>query len=52
MKNSELLLFFFIIYDLIITMVFLNVYYDLKDTIDKKDEYIDELFNLANLKRK
>ena len=43
MRNSELLLFFFIIYDVIITYIMLYGYYEIKDIIDSKDKYIQEL---------
>lgn len=53
MRNSELLLFFFIIYDVIITMIMLWGYYELKERIDLKDDYIEKLkFQLANKDKK
>ena len=53
MKNSELLLFFFIIYSIILTMIMLWGYYELKERIDAKDDYIEKLkFQLANLIKK
>ena len=53
MRNSELLLFFFIIYDIIITILMLYGYYELKDIIDSKDDYIEKLkFQLANKEKK
>ena len=53
MRNSDLLLFFFIIYDVIITIILCYVYYEMKEVIDSKDEYIQDLhFQLANKKKK
>lgn len=53
MKNSELLLFFFIIYSNIITIIMLWGYYEFKDRIDNKDDYIEKLlFQLANKGKK
>lgn len=53
MKNSDLLLFFFIIYSFIITFMMCYIYYELKEVIDKKDDYIEKLkFQLANLHKK
>ena len=43
MRNSDLLLFFFIIYNTIITYIMLYGYYEFKDIIDSKDKYIQEL---------
>ena len=53
MRNSELLLFFFIFYDVIVTMVMLFSYYEFKERIEEKDDYIEKLkFQLANLRKK
>ena len=53
MRNSDLLLFFFIIYSNIITILLGYVYYELRIRIENKDKYIDELiFELAKLRRK
>ena len=53
MRNSELMLFFFIIYDIIITMIMLCGYYELKERIDLKDDHIEKLkFQLANKNKK
>ena len=43
MKNSELILFFFIIYDFIITILLVILYIKNKKRINEKDTYIDEL---------
>lgn len=45
MRNSELLLFFFIIYNIVITYLLFYGYYEFKERIDKKDEYIQELIS-------
>jgi uncharacterized ion transporter superfamily protein YfcC len=48
-----MLLFFFIIYDLIITYVLLWGYYEFRERLDKKDDYIEKLhFQLANKNKK
>ena len=53
MKNSDLLLFFFVIYSWIITFMMCYMYCKLKETIDNKDDYIEKLkFQLANLHKK
>ena len=55
MKSSIILmlLFFFIIYDFIITYLLLWTYYEFKERIDKKDDYIEKLhFQLANKSKK
>lgn len=55
MKSSIILmlLFFFIIYDLIVTYLLLWVYYELRERIDIKDDYIEKLhFQLANMRKK
>ena len=53
MKNSELLLFFFIFYSLILTFIMCYVYYELRERIEEKSHYIDELiFELAKLRKK
>ena len=43
MRNSELLLFFFVIYNILITMFGLKIYYDMKEKIVLLKEYIHEL---------
>ena len=45
MRNSDLLLFFFIIYDIIITFVFLWIWNKTKEISNKKDKYIEELIH-------
>ena len=53
MKNSELLLFFFIIYDFIITILLIILYIKNKKRINEKDTYIDELiFELSKRNNK
>lgn len=53
MRNSELLLFFFIIYSMIITFMMCYVYFELRERIEKKDDYIGELkFELEKERRK
>ena len=53
MRNSELLLFFFIIYSQILVFVVLYMYYNFKEVIDSKDDYIEKLkFQLANYIKK
>lgn len=53
MKNSDLLLFFFILYDFIVTGIFLIIYYDMKKKIKENEDYIDELFfELEKARRK
>ena len=52
-SNLILLLFFLIIYNLIITFMFLWNYFDYKKRIDNKDDYIEKLhFQLANKSKK
>lgn len=47
------LLFFFIIYSIIITFLLLWGYYEFKERLDKKDDYIEKLhFQLANKDKK
>lgn len=53
MKNSELLLFFFIIYSIIITLIFIFIMYKMNRVNKELDKYNDELFlEIAKLKRK
>jgi uncharacterized membrane protein len=53
MKNSVLLLFFFILYDIIITVVFVISYYKVKVEYNKLDKYNEELFfEVEKLRRK
>lgn len=52
-SNLILLLFFLIIYNLIITYLLLWGYYEFRERIDKKDDYIEKLhFQLANKDKK
>lgn len=44
MKNSELLLFFFIIYSVIITFVFIAIIYKVIKKYRELDKYNEELF--------
>ena len=47
------LLFFFIIYSQIITFIMVWGYFELRERIDKKDDYIEKLhFQLANRDKK
>lgn len=47
------LLFFFIIYNLIITFLLLWGYFEFRERLDKKDDYIEKLhFQLANKDKK
>lgn len=53
MKNSDILLFFFILYSLIITIIFILKYYKIKEEYDKLDKYNEELFfEVAKLRQK
>lgn len=53
MKNSDLLLFFFIIYNIVITIVFMIKYFKIKEENDKLDKYNEELnYELAKLRQK
>lgn len=53
MKNSDIMLFFFILYDIIITIVFVVNYYKVKVECNKLDKYNEELFfEVAKLRRK
>ena len=53
MKNSDLLLFFLIIYNIIISVTFYIIHYNLKLKNSKLDNYIEELnFELAKERRK
>ncbi len=53
MKNSEIMLFFFIIYNTIITLIFILYYIDSKREYNKLDKYNEELFfEVAKLRRK
>lgn len=53
MKNSDLMLFFFIMYSIIITIVFVHILYKTKKEFNKIDKYNEELnFELAKLRRK
>lgn len=53
MKNSDLMLFFFIIYNIVITIVFIIKYFKIKEENNKLDKYNEELFfEVAKLRRK
>lgn len=53
MKNSDLLLFFFVIYSQIVIFLLFYMYYNFKEVIDSKDDYIEKLqFQLANKNKK
>lgn len=53
MKNSDILLFFFIIYSVIITFVFITIMYKVVKKYRELDKYNEELFfELAKLRRK
>lgn len=53
MKNSDLMLFFFIIYSIVITIIFLIKYFKIKKEYIKLDKYNEELnFELAKERRK
>ena len=53
MKNSELLLFFFIIYSIIITLLYIFSMYKFLKEYSELDKYNEELFlELAKLRRK
>lgn len=53
MKSSDLCLLFFIIYDVIITWLFLYIWLKTRAISIEKSKYIDELlFELAKARRK
>lgn len=53
MKNSDLLLFFLITYNIIVSVTFYIINYNLKLKNSKLNNYIEELnFELANMNRK
>ena len=53
MRSSDFLLLFFIIYDVIITWIFLFIWLETKERSNKKDVYIDELhLELAKAREK
>lgn len=53
MKSSDFLLLFFIIYDVIITLVFFFIWTETRERSNKKDVYIDELhFELEKAREK
>ena len=53
MKNRDVILFFFIIYNIVITIVFMIKYFKIKEENDKLDKYNEELFfELAKERRK
>lgn len=53
MKNSDIMLFFFILYSLIITVIFFIKYDKIKKEYNKLDKYNEELFfEVAKLRRK
>ena len=52
-SNLILLLFFLIIYNLIITFILLWGYFEYKERLNSKDDYIEKLhFQLANKSKK
>ena len=53
MKNSDVLLFFLFIYDIVITIIFSYKYFKMKLEYSKLDKYNEELnFELAKMNRK
>ena len=53
MKNSELMLFFFIIYSIIITFIFIIIIYKTMKKYRELDKYNEELFlEIAKLRQK
>lgn len=53
MKNSDLVLFFLIIYNIIVSVTFYIIYNNLRLKNSKLDNYIEELnFELAKERRK
>ena len=53
MKNSDIVLFFFILYSLIITVIFFIKYDKIKKEYEKLDKYNEELFfEVAKLRQK
>ena len=44
MKSSDIILLFFIIYDIVITIVFTFKYLKFKEEYNKLDKYNEELF--------
>ena len=53
MRSSDFLLLFFIIYDVIITWLFLFIWLETKERSNKKDVYIQELhLELAKAREK
>lgn len=53
MKNSDIMLFFFILYSIIITILFIVLYMKLKKENSKLNEYNEELFfEVAKLRQK
>lgn len=53
MGGKEILLLFFIAYDVIITFLFMGIICDLKDKMEKKEKYLDEiLIELEKARRK
>ena len=53
MENSIFILFFFILYDLIITILFIHIYYKMLEKIKENEKYIEELLlELAKLRKK
>ena len=52
-SNLILLLFFLIIYNLIVTYLLIYGYYEFKERVNSKDDYIEKLhFQLANKRKK
>lgn len=53
MGGKDILLLFFIIYDVIITFLFMGIICDLKDKASKREKYLDEiLIELEKARRK
>lgn len=53
MENKDLTLFFFIIYDFIITLLFFYIWWNTRKRSEDKDKYIDELlFELEKARKK
>lgn len=53
MKSSDIMLLFFIIYDIVITIVFIIKYMKIRDRYNELDKYNEELFfEVAKLRQK
>lgn len=52
MENRDFVLFFFIIYDIISSVIFMRVIFNLRDKNKELENYTDELHNeLAKLRK-